>query len=80
MSDVANRYAPLYQVSINLLQVEIMANEKLGGKRCMTRLDDDTHKSVGRLRKKLALGESQVIAILVREALAAREAKAKASA
>lgn len=57
-----------------------MANDKLGGKRCMTRLDDDTHKAVTKLRKKMAMGESPVIAILVREALAAREAKAKSVA
>lgn len=54
-----------------------MANDKLGGKRCMTRLDDDSYKAVTERRKKLALSESQMIATLVRKGLA-RTAKASA--
>jgi hypothetical protein len=49
-------------------------------KRCMTELDAETLETVTRLRNDDSRSESQMIAILVREALAAREAKAKASA
>lgn len=49
----------------------------MADKRCMTQLDEETHKALTELRGKENRSESQMLAILVREALARRE---KASA
>ena len=44
-------------------------------KRCMTQLDADTVRKITKLREVEKRSESQMIAILVREALAARGTK-----
>jgi hypothetical protein len=46
-------------------------------KRCMTQLDPDTVRMLTELRTKEDRSESQMIAILVREAMATRREKAK---